>query len=143
MRLLQPVSLCILLIILYLLNLLKLVTILFVFYFMGYFCTCDMIATTLYYYNRYMHSFLYRNVFNYFCFTGESIGSLLGGYLFDTYGGVWSFRFFSYMSVLMCFLSIVNNYFGLTRESAITSKDNAGSTNVDLKITNNITDKKI
>ncbi|CAI6357550.1 unnamed protein product [Macrosiphum euphorbiae] len=72
---------------------------------------------------------------------GESIGSLLGGYLFDTYGGVWSFRFFSYMSVLMCFLSVVTNYFGLTRES-ITSKDHAESTNMDLKITNNNTDKK-
>jgi len=85
---------------------------------------------------------LYRNVINYFCFTGESIGSLLGGYLFDTYGGVWSFRFFSYMSVVMCFLSIVTNYFGLTRES-ITSKDNAESTNTDLKITNKNTDKKM
>lgn len=127
MRLLEHVSLYFLL------------TILFVFYFMRYFCTCDMIATTLYYYN--MHSFLYRNIFNYFCFTGESIGSLLGGYLFDTYGGVWSFRFFSYMSVLMCFLSIVTNYFGLTMESPISSKNKAGSTNVDLKIINNITDK--
>lgn len=89
-----------------------------------------------------MHSFLYRNVFNYFCLTGESIGSLLGGYLFDTYGGVWSFRFFSYMSVLMCFLSIVTNYFGSTIES-ITLKENAESTNTDLKITTNNNDKKM
>ncbi|XP_022179018.1 major facilitator superfamily domain-containing protein 6-like [Myzus persicae] len=73
---------------------------------------------------------------------GESIGSLVGGYLFDTYGGVWSFRFFSYMSLLMCSITILTNYFGLTKEST-TLKDNAESTNMDLKITNNNADKKI
>ncbi|XP_060834215.1 major facilitator superfamily domain-containing protein 6-like protein B isoform X1 [Rhopalosiphum padi] len=73
---------------------------------------------------------------------GESIGSLLGGYLFDTYGGVWSFRFFAVMSICMCFIVIVTNYFGLTKES-ITLKTNNESTNMDLKITNNDVDKKI
>lgn len=73
--------------------------------------------------------------------TGESIGSLLGGYLFDTYGGVWSFRFFSYISVFMCFLSIVTNCFGLTMEPN-TFKENAELTNTDLNITNNNADKK-
>ncbi|XP_060873608.1 LOW QUALITY PROTEIN: major facilitator superfamily domain-containing protein 6-like protein A [Metopolophium dirhodum] len=73
---------------------------------------------------------------------GDSIGSLLGGYLFDTHGGVWSFRFFSYMAVFVCFLSIVTNYFGLTKES-FNLKENAESTNTDLKITNNNTDKKM
>ncbi|KAL4082826.1 hypothetical protein QTP88_029482 [Uroleucon formosanum] len=72
---------------------------------------------------------------------GESIGSLLGGYLFDTYGGVWSFRFFSYISVFMCFLSIVTNCFGLTMEPN-TFKENAELTNTDLNITNNNADKK-
>lgn len=84
-----------------------------------------------------------RNVFiNYFCFAGESIGSLLGGYLFDTYGGVWSFRFFAYMSIFMCFINIAVNYFGLTKES-ITLSINAESTNMDLKMTNNDIDKKV
>uniref|UniRef100_A0A2H8TT59 Major facilitator superfamily domain-containing protein 6 n=1 Tax=Melanaphis sacchari TaxID=742174 RepID=A0A2H8TT59_9HEMI len=73
---------------------------------------------------------------------GESIGSLLGGYLFDTYGGVWSFRFFAYTSIVMCFISIVTNYFGLVKEP-ITVKINAESTNMDMKITNNDIDKKI
>ncbi|XP_008183664.1 major facilitator superfamily domain-containing protein 6-like protein B isoform X2 [Acyrthosiphon pisum] len=73
---------------------------------------------------------------------GDSIGSLLGGYLFDTYGGVWSFRFFSCMAVFACFLSIVTNCFGLIKES-INLKENAESTNTDLKITNNNTDKKM
>jgi len=89
-----------------------------------------------------MHSFLDINVFNYFCLTGDSIGSLLGGYLFDTYGGVWSFRFFSYMAVFVCFLSIVTNYFGLIKKS-INLKENAELTNTDLKITNNNTNKKM
>jgi len=89
-----------------------------------------------------MHSFSDWNVFNYFCLTGDSIASLLGGYLFDTYGGVWSFRFFSYIAVFACFLSIVTNCFGLTKES-ITSKENAELTNTDLKIANNNTDKKM
>ncbi|CAI6371703.1 unnamed protein product [Macrosiphum euphorbiae] len=73
---------------------------------------------------------------------GDSIASLVGGYLFDTYGGVWSFRFFSYIAVFACFLSIVTNCFGLTKES-ITLKENAESTNTDLKIANNNTDKKM
>lgn len=72
---------------------------------------------------------------------GESIGSLLGGYLFDTYGGVWSFRFFSYMSICMCFITILTNYFGLTKGSTALKVD-AESTNMDLKITSNNPDKK-
>lgn len=48
--------------------------------------------------------------------TGESIGSILGGYLFDSYGGVWSFRFFAYSSAFTCLLTIVTNYFGITKE---------------------------
>ena len=51
---------------------------------MLYFCTCDMPRLPrhyiIIYYNICTRS-LYRNVINYFCFTGESIGSLLGGYL--------------------------------------------------------------
>jgi len=49
-------------------------------------------------------------------FIGESLGSLLGGYLFYSYGGVWSFRFFAYSSALMCFLNILSNRFGLTKD---------------------------
>ncbi|XP_001946757.2 major facilitator superfamily domain-containing protein 6-like protein B [Acyrthosiphon pisum] len=47
---------------------------------------------------------------------GESLGSLLGGYLFYSYGGVWSFRFFACSSALMCFLNILSNRFGLTKD---------------------------
>lgn len=46
---------------------------------------------------------------------GESLGSLLGGYLFDAYGGLWSFRFFAYFTTLMCFLNILANIFGFTK----------------------------
>lgn len=49
-------------------------------------------------------------------FTGESLGSLVGGYLFDEYGGLWSFRFFAFTSALMCLLNIFSNIFGLTKE---------------------------
>lgn len=51
-----------------------------------------------------------------FSFIGESLGSLLGGYLFGSYGGVWSFRFFAYSSAFMCFLNILSNRFGLTKD---------------------------
>ncbi|CAI6361319.1 unnamed protein product [Macrosiphum euphorbiae] len=47
---------------------------------------------------------------------GESLGSLLGGFLFGSYGGVWSFRFLAYGSALMCFLNILSNRFGLTKD---------------------------
>ncbi|XP_026804922.1 major facilitator superfamily domain-containing protein 6-like isoform X1 [Rhopalosiphum maidis] len=46
----------------------------------------------------------------------ESLGSLLGSYLFDSYGGVWSFRFFAYSSAFMCFLNILSNRFGITKD---------------------------
>ncbi|XP_015372475.1 PREDICTED: uncharacterized protein LOC107167802 [Diuraphis noxia] len=46
---------------------------------------------------------------------GETLGSLLGGYLFKLYGGVWSFRFFAYCSTSMCFLNILSNRFGFTK----------------------------
>ncbi|VVC36467.1 Major facilitator superfamily domain,Major facilitator superfamily associated domain [Cinara cedri] len=38
---------------------------------------------------------------------GQSLGSLLGGYVFGTHGGVWSFRFFSSGAALMCSLTIL------------------------------------
>ncbi|XP_022177887.1 major facilitator superfamily domain-containing protein 6-like protein B, partial [Myzus persicae] len=47
---------------------------------------------------------------------GESLGSLLGGYLFYSYGGVWSFRFFAYSSATICFLNILCNRIGLTKD---------------------------
>ncbi|XP_060873291.1 major facilitator superfamily domain-containing protein 6-like protein B [Metopolophium dirhodum] len=47
---------------------------------------------------------------------GESLGSLLGGFLFGSYGGVWTFRFFAYSSALLCFLNILSNRFGLTKD---------------------------
>lgn len=50
-----------------------------------------------------------------FIFTGESLGSVLGGYLFDSYGGVWSFRFFAYMSATMCCVNILSNIVGVTK----------------------------
>jgi len=50
-----------------------------------------------------------------FLLIGDSLGSLLGGYLFDSYGGVWSFRFFAYSSALLCFINILCNRFGLTK----------------------------
>lgn len=49
---------------------------------------------------------------------GESLASLLGGFLFQSYGGVWSFRFFAYSSAFMCFLNILSNRFGLTKDLA-------------------------
>lgn len=53
-----------------------------------------------------------------FSFIGESLASLLGGFLFQSYGGVWSFRFFAYSSAFMCFLNILSNRFGLTKDLA-------------------------
>ncbi|XP_025200118.1 uncharacterized protein LOC112598028 [Melanaphis sacchari] len=50
-----------------------------------------------------------------FDYMGEFLGCLLGGYLFDSYGGMWSFRFFAFSSAFMCFLNILSNRFGLTR----------------------------
>lgn len=47
--------------------------------------------------------------------TGESLGSVLGGYLFDSYGGVWSFRFFAYLSATMCCVNILSNITGFTK----------------------------
>lgn len=49
-------------------------------------------------------------------FTGESFGNLLGGYLFDVYGGLWLFRFFALTSALMCLLNIFSNILGLTKK---------------------------
>lgn len=49
-------------------------------------------------------------------FSGESAGSILGGYIYDLYGGAWLFRLFAYCSALMCFLNILSNLFGLTKD---------------------------
>lgn len=43
------------------------------------------------------------------------MGSLVGGYLFDTYGGVWTFRFFASCSAFICFANILTNFFGITK----------------------------
>ncbi|VVC36466.1 Major facilitator superfamily domain,Major facilitator superfamily associated domain [Cinara cedri] len=48
---------------------------------------------------------------------GESLGSLMGGFVFDSYGGVWAFRFFACCSALACCLNVVLNFFGLTRDT--------------------------
>ncbi|KAL4082822.1 hypothetical protein QTP88_029478 [Uroleucon formosanum] len=55
-------------------------------------------------------------ILGFFEWIGESLGSLIGGYLFDSYGGVWSFRFFAYSSAFVCFLTILSNRFGLSKE---------------------------
>ncbi|CAI6360560.1 unnamed protein product [Macrosiphum euphorbiae] len=72
---------------------------------------------------------------------GESLGSLLGGFLFGSYGGVWSFRFFAYSSALMCFLNILSNRFGLTKDlmnnnfvAVPMTENNQKSDDADIKI---------
>lgn len=73
-------------------------------------------------------------VFDYFYFTltGDGLGSLLGGYLFDSYGGVWTFRFFACCSVFMCFVNIMCNYFGLMKDMK-----NDNDTETSMKSVNN------
>lgn len=44
------------------------------------------------------------------------MASLLGGYLFGSYGGVWSFRFFAYSSGVMCFVNILSNKLGWIKD---------------------------
>ncbi|XP_016660309.1 major facilitator superfamily domain-containing protein 6-like protein B isoform X2 [Acyrthosiphon pisum] len=72
---------------------------------------------------------------------GESLGSLLGGFLFGSYGGVWSFRFFAYSSAFLCFLNILTNRFGLTKDltnygfaAVPTKENNQKNDDVDIKI---------
>lgn len=38
---------------------------------------------------------------------GISVGSLLGGYLYNVYGGAQTFRLFSYGSALMCAIHLL------------------------------------
>lgn len=52
----------------------------------------------------------------FFYFTGDSMGSILGGYFFDSYGGVWAFRFFACASALMCVLNLLSYHFGFIKE---------------------------
>ncbi|VVC36469.1 Major facilitator superfamily domain,Major facilitator superfamily associated domain [Cinara cedri] len=48
---------------------------------------------------------------------GDSLATLLGGYIFGWYGGVWSFRFFAFGAALMCFLTILtNNVYPMTED---------------------------
>lgn len=75
--------------------------------------------------NNYNHYIFFQNKRNFnsvsvlkifYLFIGEALASLLGGQLFDSYGGVWSFRFFAYCSAFMCFLNILSNRIGLTKD---------------------------
>jgi len=47
---------------------------------------------------------------------GDSLGGLLGGYLFYSYGGVWSFRFFAFSSAFICLVNLFFNVIGLFKD---------------------------
>jgi len=70
---------------------------------------------------------------------GECVGSLLGGYLFDSYGGVWSFRFFAFGSAILCVVNTIIKIFGWSKDLEALNND-AAPTKTDVKETN-ITDK--
>uniref|UniRef100_A0A2S2R414 Major facilitator superfamily domain-containing protein 6 n=1 Tax=Sipha flava TaxID=143950 RepID=A0A2S2R414_9HEMI len=78
----------------------------------------------------------------FFDLIGDSLGSLLGGYLFGSYGGLWSFRFFAYGSALMCCINILTNWLGLTQDLKTTNVDTALE-NVDDNNKTNVTNKPL